>query len=99
MPRALGFKIGSAKFSGYIEKVDRTKLYGSVDVQTLDPDGNECRLLTLGPDGKTIIPYGGTGFGDLNPSGEWRDKSSLKPVDPTGAEIQPVKSNFYPLQL
>lgn len=94
MPRALDFKIGKEAFSGFLEKVDRTKLYGSVELQTLDPDGNECRLLTLAPDGKTIIPTGGTGFGYLSPDGEWREKASLKPTGPGGEELVPAESNF-----
>ena len=94
MSRALDFKLGKTSFAAAIHKVDRSKIYGAIDIETLDTQGRECDLLTLGPDGKTLIPYGGTAFGYLSPDGEWCDSSSLRPVDAAGDEIERRPSNF-----
>lgn len=94
MPRSLELTFGKDTFSREIEKVDRTKLYGSVELETLDTDGNACKLSTLANDGHTLIPYGGTAFGYVNPAGEWVDRSALKPVDQDGNELTLHPSSF-----
>ena len=66
MPRALKFKYGNSEFECELNKIDRRKLYGSVDVETRDIDGNRCGLATLANDGKTLIPYGGTALGYIS---------------------------------
>jgi len=77
-----------------LEKVDRTKLYGYVDTEVHDEHGQLCELATLSGDGNTLIGRGGTAMATLSPNGLWRQKSSLKAVDPQGAVITPVKSTF-----
>ena len=69
MPRALKFKYGDSEFECELNKIDRRKLYGSVDVETRDIDGNRCGLATLANDGKTLIPYGGTALGYISSDG------------------------------
>ncbi len=94
MAQALQFQFGSDEFSCTISKVDRSKLYGSVQVEALDEEGQRCSLATLAGDGKTLIPMGGTALAYFSPDGMWRDKDSLKPVDLDGNEITPVTSTF-----
>jgi len=53
MPRALILRHRGVELSFTIEKLDRTKLYGSVDVEALDDQGRRCELATLASDGKT----------------------------------------------
>jgi len=77
-----------------LAKVDRSKLYGSVDIETLDEDGNICEMAVLAGDGKTLIGKGGTALAYISQNGEWCDKSNLKPVDFDGNEIKPVQSSF-----
>jgi len=94
MPRSLKFKYGSTEFECELNKVDRRKLYGSVDVETRDIDGNRCGLATLANDGKTLIPYGGTALGYISDDGEWVERNDLKPVDLSGNELPMLSSSF-----
>ncbi len=94
MAQALQFQFGSSEFSCAVSKVDRTKLYGSVQLEVLDENGRKCDLATLAGDGKTLIPSGGTALAYLSPDGLWRDKKDLTPVDLDGDEITEVTSTF-----
>ena len=94
MPRALKFKYGNSEFECELNKIDRRKLYGSVDVETRDIDGNRCGLATLANDGKTLIPYGGTALGYISSDGEWVERTDLKPVDLSGNELPLLSSSF-----
>jgi len=94
VPRALKFKFGDTEFECSLNKVDRRKLYGSVDVATRDIDGNKCSLATLANDGKTLIPYGGTAMGYVNNAGQWVERGDLKPVDLKGEELKMLESSF-----
>lgn len=94
MPRALKFKFGGSEFECELNKIDRRKLYGSVDVETNDIDGNRCGLATLANDGKTLIPYGGTALGYVNNDGEWVERNDLKPVDLSGNDLPVLESSF-----
>lgn len=94
MPRALKFKYGDSEFECELNKIDRRKLYGSVDVETRDIDGNRCGLATLANDGKTLIPYGGTALGYIGTDGEWVERNDLKPVDLSGNDLPLLPSSF-----
>lgn len=94
MPRSLEFTFGKATFAREIEKLDRTKLYGSVAVETVNMDGEVCKLSTLANDGRTLIPAGGTAFGYMNPDGEWVDRGDLVPVDAKGKRLAEIESSF-----
>jgi hypothetical protein len=77
-----------------LSKVHRSKLYGSIEVETIDDDGNICEMAVLAGDGKTLIGKGGTALAYISQTGEWCDKSNLKPVDFDGNEIKPAASSF-----
>lgn len=94
MARSLTFTYGKASFDCTIHKVDRSKLYGSRSIETLDMDGNKCSLATLLDDGKTLVPYGGTASGYINPEGEWVCRKDIKPVDYNGEPLKKVPSSF-----
>ena len=57
-------------------------------------DGNECALATLLDDGKTLVPYGGTASGYINPDGEWVCRKDITPVDFDGNTLKKVPSSF-----
>ena len=100
MPRSLSFTWQGSAFDCEIHKVDRSKLYGNVRIETLDMDGEKCELATLLDDGKTLIPNGGTATGYMNPDGEWVDRDELTPVDYDGNELETVPSSFdAPIEL
>ena len=94
MARSLAFDFKGSEFALEIHKVDRSKLYGEVIIETLDPDGERCELASLARDGKTIIPMGGTASGYLNQDGEWVDRNALQPVNPDGEKLNEVPSSF-----
>jgi hypothetical protein len=76
------------------EKVDRSKLYGYVDTETVDDTGKPCELGTLLGDGHSLVGKGGTGLAYVSQDGLWLTKSQLRPVDRDGQPITPVKSTF-----
>ncbi len=94
MARTLTFTLDKNSFDCTIHKVDRNKLYGSRSIETLDMDGKECSLATLLDDGKTLVPYGGTASGYINPDGEWVDRKDITPVDFDGKKLEEVPSSF-----
>ncbi len=94
MPRSLEFNYKGKSFSCQINKIDRSKLYGSVDIETRDMDGALCRLANIASDGKTLVPYGGTAYGYLNPEGEWVSRKDITPVDYEGNKLEEVPSSF-----
>lgn len=94
MARALVFQLDGHDFSLSPEKIDRTKLYGSIEVEALDSKERKCQLATLADDGRTIVGSGGSAFATLSPDGLWLEKSQLKPVNPDGVPITPVPSSY-----
>ena len=94
MGKPLTFKIGERELAFQMDKVDRAKLYGYKELEVLDESGHVCDLATLAGDGHTVIGRGGTGIGYLTQDGLWCERSTLKPVDLEGNEIQPVTSSF-----
>ena len=94
MARSLTFNYAKSSFDCTIHKVDRTKLYGSRSIETLDMDGNKCNLATLLDDGKTLVPYGGTASGYINPDGEWVCRKDITSVDFDGKKLEKVPSSF-----
>lgn len=94
MPRSLEFEFKGTSFAAELLKVDRTKLYGEVDVESFDPDDQPCKLATLARDGRTIIPFGGTASAYLNEDGDWIERDALVPVTPDGKKLPEVPSTF-----
>jgi hypothetical protein len=100
MARSLSFHFRGAELAAEMQKVDRSKLYGTVDVETLDDQGRPCTLATLASDGRTLIGKGGTALGVLSFDGRWLERGELKPVDLQGQPIEPVPSSFSaPIEL
>ena len=97
-PLIIEFAGQSVEFT--LEKVDRTRLYGYVDTESFDEAGRRCELATLAGDGHSVVGKGGTALAYLSVDGLWEQKAALRPVDPHGAVITPIKSTFdAPVQL
>jgi hypothetical protein len=94
MARPIKFEYGGEMTDFEMIKVDRSRLYGFKELETLDENGKQCELTTLADDGKTLIGLGGTGVGYLTIDGNWVDKTELKAVDLEGKEKIPVPSSF-----
>lgn len=94
MAKPLIFVLGDDEIALNITKVDRTKLYGSKEIEVVNDLDQPCELATLADDGHTIIGRGGTGLQWLDTNGKWCDKNKLRPVDVHGEEIAPVESSF-----
>lgn len=94
MAKPLVVELNGQSFDLHLEKVDRTKLYGFVETEVLDETGKPCSVGTLTGDGHSIVGRGGSAIAYLSPDGLWRKKAELRPVDPAGDLISPVKSTF-----
>jgi len=94
MAKPLCVELNGQTIELQLEKIDRTKLYGYVETEVLDEAGKRCELGTLTGDGHSIVGKGGTALAYLSQDGLWRKKADLKPVDPQGTVITPVKSSF-----
>jgi len=94
MPRSLSFQFRNAQFEAELIKIDRTKIYGSVDIVTSDHEGAEADLFSLARDGRTLIGLGGTGSGYVNKDGFWVETGERIPVDVEGDPVELIESSF-----
>lgn len=94
MPRTLTFVHRGTPLDTSPVKLDRAKLYGTVEVEAIDELGRRCELATLASDGKTLLGKGGKAMGFLSPEGRWLDRAALRPVDPEGSPLSSVPSSF-----
>ncbi len=94
MPRQLVLSLDGREVPVTMIKIDRDKLYGSVEIEAFDEKGNEASLRVLAADGKTLIDKGGTALATINEKGSSVDRPSLKAVDENGDAIEPVPSSF-----
>jgi hypothetical protein len=78
-----------------LEKIDRDRLYGYVEIETADDAGQPCTQALLAGDGHTLARPGDTALTYLSPEGLWRDRSQLHAVDARdGTPLISVKSTF-----
>jgi hypothetical protein len=94
MARSLNFDYKGKGFGLELVKIDRSKLYGDVSLETFDDSGKPCELVTLARDGKTIIAMGGTASGYLSEDGEWVERGDLTATNASGDKLNTVPSTF-----
>jgi len=94
MPKPLVLSLDGHEFSVVITKIDRTKLYGDIEIEAFDEKGNPATLKVLAADGRTLMDKGGTALATLNEDGESVSRADLRPVDEDGEQIEPVLSSF-----
>lgn len=94
MARPLVLSLDGQEFPVRITKVDREKLYGAIEIEAFDENGNEAFLRVLASDGKTLIDKGGTALAVLSEDGDWIDRRSLIALNQDGDQIEPVPSSF-----
>lgn len=94
MARTLVLSLDGQEFPVQMQKIDREKLYGNIDIEAFDEDGNEAFLQILDADGKTLIDTGGTSLATLDEGGNSVDRKNLIPTSSDGEELEPVPSSF-----
>ncbi|MGI8812726.1 MAG: hypothetical protein ACR2IH_09410 [Pyrinomonadaceae bacterium] len=94
MPKPLILSLDGHEFPVQLSKIDRTKLYGEIEIEAFDEKGNAASLKVLAADGKTLLDKGGTALATLNEEGESISRTELVPVDEDGEAIVPVPSSF-----
>lgn len=94
MARPLILSLDGQEFPVRITKVDREKLYGAIEIEAFDENGNEAFLRVLASDGKTLIDKGGTALAVLSEEGDWIDRRNLIALNEDGDQIEPVPSSF-----
>jgi hypothetical protein len=77
-----------------LEKVERSDLYGFVEIETLDEQGRKCSLATLADDGRSVIGSGGISLVTLSPEGNWLEKKACVPTDHQGKKVEMVPSSY-----
>lgn len=101
MAKPLVVNLGGVDFPLNLNKVERSDLYGFIEIETVDEQGRKCSLATLADDGRTLIGTSGSAMATLSPDGQWLDKKTLRPVDNQGQVMTPVTSSYsapVPLQ-
>lgn len=94
MARTLVLSLDGEEFPVQMQKIDREKLYGNIDIEAFDEDGAKAFLQILDADGKTLIDTGGTSLATLDEAGNSVDRKSLIPITSDGEEVEPVPSSF-----
>jgi hypothetical protein len=94
MARPLILSLDGREIPVSLVKIDREKLYGTVEIEAFDEKGREASLKVLAADGKTLIDKGGTALATISEKGDSLDRSKLTPVNEDGEKIEPVQSSF-----
>lgn len=94
MAKPLVLSLNGAEFPLALSKVERSDLYGYVEIETLDEKGRKCTVATLADDGRSVITSGGISLVTLSPDGLWLSKKALVPTDHQGNKVTPVASSY-----
>jgi hypothetical protein len=94
MARSLVLSLDGEDFPVQMQKIDREKLYGNIEIEAFDEEGNRAFLQILDADGKTLINTGGTSLASLDVDGNSVDRKKLIPITSDGDEVEPVPSSF-----
>jgi hypothetical protein len=94
MAKPLVLTFNGAEIPFALTKVERSDLYGFVEIETLDERGRKCTLGTLADDGRSVIASGGTCLATLSAEGHWVEKKTLIPTDNQGNRITPCASSY-----
>lgn len=94
MARTLTVNLNSCSFTIDPVKVDRSKLYGSIELRVTTPDGAACHVAGINGDGITVVDTGCTKSGMITEDGLWMERDELRAIHADGEEAQPVESSF-----
>ena len=68
MAKPLILKFGASEIPFSLNKVERSDLYGTVEIETLDENGGKCHTATLADDGCNLIQSGGISLANRSSS-------------------------------
>ncbi|MCO4771534.1 MAG: hypothetical protein KDA24_15990 [Deltaproteobacteria bacterium] len=91
-PIVVTFEGEESAFS--IQKVSRSRLYGSRQRVPLDPTGSRCRRAALTDDGSLLLLQGMTAQGYFDTKGAWVPNNTLVGITPDGEEADKVSSTL-----
>jgi hypothetical protein len=94
MPRPLILSLDGEEFSVGLFKVDRSALYGDVQIEAFDEKGNPATIKVLAADGNTLIDKGGTALEMVDKDGNSLERNQIQTVDIKGKPLKPVESSF-----
>ena len=94
MPRVLTLLLDGEEVPVVPVRIDREKLYGTVEIEAFDEKGKPAEIKILAADGKTLIDKGGTALATVDEDGNSVDRRNLTPVDSDGEEVETVESSF-----
>lgn len=94
MAKALIVRHGGTDLSCELSRLDRKKLYGYVEQETHDGEGQPCSLVILSSDGKTLVGKGGSTLLMLEEGGRYTTKADLHPQRLTGESVAKVPSSL-----
>lgn len=100
MAKPLSFVFKNTEYQLEPVKLERKKLYGWTEKAVYDPDGQNCKLISIDATGSVLIPSGGLGQGIVDEQGCWVERSELMVVDVDGNPAAILPSSFdAPIQL
>ncbi len=94
MPRVLTLLLDGEEVPVVPVRIDREKLYGSVEIEAFDEKGKPAEIKILAADGKTLIDKGGTALATVDENGSSVDRRNLIAVGRDGEPIETVESSF-----
>jgi len=98
MSRVIEVRFEGKESSFRVNRIERSKLYGSRRRIPIDPKGLECSLASLTEDGKFILPKGSTALLYLDAQGEVVERNQLQTVDAEGKAIQKSESEMLEIE-
>ncbi len=94
MAKAIQFVAGKLKFAAALNKIDRDKVYGFIEVKVNDDKGNPCVMGSLLDDGRTLVLNGATALKTVDASFNELDKKELKVIYQDGKDAVLVPSSY-----
>ncbi len=98
MSRVIEVRFAGKESSFRVNKIERSKLYGSRRRIPIDPQGRECSLASLTEDGKFILPKGSTALLYVDEQGELVERNQLQAVDANGKTVQKQDSEILEIE-
>ena len=94
MSRVIEVRFAGKESSFKVNKIERSKLYGSRCRISIDAHGRECSFASLTEDGRFILPRGSTSLLYLDEQGEVVERIDLQTVDIYGEVVQKSDSEI-----